>query len=458
MKWKFSLFRWTNRKFLLRAAFLVFSFGVLLFLGYRFFTLERPIPPPPRLLVPRPLPVEIDRNRNGVPDKWELGLSKKFNPCMAFTGKKIWPIDHNYLWANNSPLKARIYLQKGNHLTFLREKTVLSSQDLLTRNWSNLPRRYVKRINGKKYTFLVRYYSDGPGENLGPGKDRMSWDKAFLALQGGTLKNPSQRPYPPTQYVHFFWKSPDILGIQYWFYYPFNKCINNHEGDWEHINILLRLKGKTLEKFNPQKNHQTPLRYQFFFHHYYIETSNVYRFRDKNGVRGDHVLVFVGGYSSFLIPDIQWKTALGGWFPFAVPRWEGEYSGGSYPQPGWYANVGGFGPLQAREEVLPRRLIHANDFRLVLLADPEHMDFDRYPHLSWLNLEFYSGNWSCDWNAQIIKWAKGHRAPLQPAFKPNWNGNSIFPPWKAWQKSKLSIFHPPAHWKVIQKADPKLFR
>ncbi|NIT36405.1 MAG: hypothetical protein GTN49_07880, partial [candidate division Zixibacteria bacterium] len=27
--------------------------------------------------------------------------------------------------------------------------------------------------------------------------------------------------------------------IQYWFFYPFNDWVNDHEGDWEHINVRI---------------------------------------------------------------------------------------------------------------------------------------------------------------------------------------------------------------------------
>src|SRR5438876_106289 len=48
--------------------------------------------------------------------------------------------------------------------------------------------------------------------------------------------------YKPTQYVHLYWfnREKGLLGIQYWFYYPYNEWINHHEGDWERINVILR--------------------------------------------------------------------------------------------------------------------------------------------------------------------------------------------------------------------------
>jgi len=41
-----------------------------------------------------------------------------------------------------------------------------------------------------------------------------------------------------TTYAHLF-KYKSYYVIQYWFFYPFNYAANRHEGDWEHINVIL---------------------------------------------------------------------------------------------------------------------------------------------------------------------------------------------------------------------------
>lgn len=67
-----------------------------------------------------------------------------------------------------------------------------------------------------------------------PGEDEVTWRAAY--------DRPGVRPHT---YVHIF---VDEVGaadraerfhfvIQYWFFYPFNDATNNHEGDWEHINV-----------------------------------------------------------------------------------------------------------------------------------------------------------------------------------------------------------------------------
>ena len=70
-----------------------------------------------------------------------------------------------------------------------------------------------------------------------PGADEKSWRKAYRR----------QDPRAAHLYVHVFVDElPDIVGdarfvfvIQYWMFYPFNDGPNNHEGDWEHINVSI---------------------------------------------------------------------------------------------------------------------------------------------------------------------------------------------------------------------------
>ena len=37
-------------------------------------------------------------------------------------------------------------------------------------------------------------------------------------------------------YSHF---NNYVIALQYWFFYPFNDFANDHEGDWEHINVIV---------------------------------------------------------------------------------------------------------------------------------------------------------------------------------------------------------------------------
>jgi len=81
-----------------------------------------------------------------------------------------------------------------------------------------------------------------------PGQDQKSWKKEYHNVFSNDL------PYKYKKfskiYAHpFIHTVKSIEGetqgyefvIQYWFFYPFNAGGNNHEGDWEHINVVITI-------------------------------------------------------------------------------------------------------------------------------------------------------------------------------------------------------------------------
>jgi uncharacterized membrane protein len=79
-----------------------------------------------------------------------------------------------------------------------------------------------------------------------PGHDEASWKAEF--------EDPISQELPqrywsfPKTYLHPFIEevrdaSGELLGyelvLQYWFFYSFNDGGNNHEGDWEHVNVII---------------------------------------------------------------------------------------------------------------------------------------------------------------------------------------------------------------------------
>ncbi len=75
---------------------------------------------------------------------------------------------------------------------------------------------------------LRGYHLDFPGDTLDPGCTYAEWS-ALLAEQG-----------PATTYARVVTQpdAPGKLALQYWFYYVFNDWNNNHEGDWEMIQLV----------------------------------------------------------------------------------------------------------------------------------------------------------------------------------------------------------------------------
>ena len=72
-----------------------------------------------------------------------------------------------------------------------------------------------------------------------PGEDQRSWRRAYETERATRT------------YVHAFIDEANTaadaryaLVFQYWFFYPFNDGTNNHEGDWEHISIIITTQSK----------------------------------------------------------------------------------------------------------------------------------------------------------------------------------------------------------------------
>ncbi len=72
-----------------------------------------------------------------------------------------------------------------------------------------------------------------------PGEDQRSWRRVY------------QDERDTRAYVHTFIHENGATGdaryalvLQYWFFYPFNDGTNNHEGDWEHISVIITTEAK----------------------------------------------------------------------------------------------------------------------------------------------------------------------------------------------------------------------
>lgn len=71
------------------------------------------------------------------------------------------------------------------------------------------------------------YNLDFPGDALSPGCTYEQWSRRLQSVSS------------PTTYARAFVgdDDPDTLVLQYWFFWPFNDWENNHEGDWEMIQL-----------------------------------------------------------------------------------------------------------------------------------------------------------------------------------------------------------------------------
>jgi len=145
---------------------------------------------------------------------------------------------------------------------------------------------------------FFHYDFGGPGRNSPD-----TWYQDYHNLSG---------LYNDTIYAHVFPDGNKAV-IQYWFFYPFNDWVNNHEGDWEHINVGV----------SSQDPATAQIEYvDYYFHKHVTECtqSGIDFFVDDQ----THPIVFVGGH--------------GDWKELGVVG-SGEGSHGSYPVKGHWDDV-----------------------------------------------------------------------------------------------------------------------
>jgi hypothetical protein len=343
-------------------------------------------------------------------------IARLFNPAMAFTDAALWPVDVRYAWSDGADVVARVKNTSGGDAY---EYVAVPHAEIERRSWADLPTRDPA---GRP----IRYGVDAPGDDREVG-GRTRWRQRWEALVGsspGGHANPTA--FPPTQYAHLYWfnRAEGLLGIQYWFYYPFNEWLNHHEGDWEHIDVILA--GPTsltaAARFRPAG-------YRFSFHSFSLETESVVRVGGAEPAE-DHVVVFVGGRGRLL------------W-------WHGTASGASYPLPARYPGVGS-GPARPDEDTRsPRRFIGARAFTIVQLPEPARLDGRAHPELSWLRLPFYAGQEHVTGNPPLVDRLGGGGPPVQPAQRTTWNGREAPRSWSHEATIDARSLALPSDWPLL---------
>ncbi|MFH1101174.1 MAG: right-handed parallel beta-helix repeat-containing protein [Methanobacteriota archaeon] len=231
--------------------------------------------------------------------------------------------------------------------------------------------------------------------------------------------------YPNTVYAHLFTHNGEYI-IQYWFFYPFNDFVNNHEGDWEHINVVITSQNPATAQIN---------RVIYYFHHYYYVASttqveNPTTF-DCYVVDSTHPVVFVGGYGR--VDSGCWSSGAGsgshgsypifGTWPSISPEKDVEWNGIHIcTVPAIDETVDGIGDYISYTNIVDTNL---NDIDGVfIIKGREDYNYQQTPEMSWLGAniiwgypyvksmgtehEFYSG--------QNV----GNYAPCGPAFNEAW--------------------------------------
>jgi hypothetical protein len=336
-------------------------------------------------------------------------MARRFSPAMALPEGGIPPVDVSYMWSDGADLVAEARSGSGR---IVSRRVAVPNAELSRRPWADLPARDAA---GR----TIRYTIDGPGDDRADARGRTRWQHRFAAHADGAGR--------PTQYAHLFWfnRAEGLLGIQYWFFYPYNQWVNHHEGDWEHINVILR--GPTALTAESAATFE-PVGYQFFFHSFSLETSDVVRVAGQDG--GDHVLVFAGGAGRLL-------------------AWSGVQSGASYPLPAVYRGAGS-GPLPPDEDTRrPARFLPPEAFDVVFLPEPERLDAQAHPELSWLRLDFWAGQETVETNPPFVNLLGFGGPTRQPARRRTWNAVESRRSWGHASSVSARRIDLPAGWKAI---------
>ena len=338
-----------------------------------------------------------------------------------------------------------------------------------------------------------------------PGQDPASWNREFEGSVHGAIA----RKYLgyAKAFVHPFisevrgprFEPPRYeLVLQYWFFYPYNDAGNVHEGDWEHINVVVTPRQQSTEPMaaaairgllerQPADDQLLIRRVEYYFHHWvfiadYV-TPDVYAPRaewerqvkalreERVGEREIwrqlrrqvylddaetkltlHPIVFIGGDNRGLQQLI------------ATPSRLGRSSHGSYPFPGLYKDVG---PQNTGELVSTRWDIfraapestasEAN--KIVRLDNPDRLeivpDWEQVLPLlradpvarrqwAWLVLPIRFGYPATKSPfAGIVRYAEtGNTSILAPSYNSGWNRAGAAAGYDRYRPHRLSSFFP----------------
>ncbi len=282
-----------------------------------------------------------------------------------------------------------------------------------------------RNLSYPKDTYQVKAHFDFAGPNInGSDFDRNapaqgSWERHYKSVRDS---------FPNTIYAHIFTEDGGSGSgryvIQYWFFYPYNDWINNHEGDWEHINVIVSSR-------NPLS--AVAQEVEFYFHGQAMSRKAKY---GNNGpakadylgqlgppevpLVGNRPLVYVGGGSLFsseivgstlggdLVGEPVLSRIIG-----TLNSDSGLQSGGSYPYRAlWFEPQGGIlGALTDNYEY-PNGLFSEviDNAEIVLLpnkTDPSAPDWLK-ANIKWGHLEVPSPA------------GRENEAPSGPAHKGNW--------------------------------------
>lgn len=463
--------------------------------------------------------------RNGIDDRrdaWLTLLAVRFAPWMV-RNTIDFPMDWRRFVDDGPsfPLFVDVFQVAFEHPRLLRSETI----DMRTVAANPCPVRDGMVANDttpdcRLLNLLSRYGPDqrrpprpvAPGEGEAkvlffdfPGESPQTWNDEFEGPVKGTIAR-KYLGWAKTSVHPFIAPVPGRpdndpryqLVLQYWFFYPYNDAGNIHEGDWEHINIVVTTARQGAEPFTAAQMQElvggmTPAdefvirEVQYYFHHWVFTLDyflpNVYlpreewekqlddlpldrfgerkiweqvrnqAYMDREETRFNfHPLIFVGGDNRGLQQLIAKPTRLG------------RASHGSYPFPGLYKDVGpqGTGELvqhrwdrfrtppdsnAAESEPIVRL---DNPDRIELLPDWERVqpmvfdDAEMRAKWAWMLLPIRFGfPATISPFAGIVRYAEtGNLSIPGPPFNGGWNRSGLGPGYDDYAPHRLSSYFP----------------
>lgn len=241
---------------------------------------------------------------------------------------------------------------------------------------------------------MAALYFDWPGTKVS------EWWDSYRTFRTGA---DSTDWATPTVYAHPFLNATGQVVIQYWYFYPFNDFMGNHEGDWEHVNVVLTPDRRGIEEM-----------------HYYFHRRSIALPQGEYQpeiVDGTHPVVYVGG-RMYNVLD----------FPIRILANEhNEGSHGSYPFPGEWESAAGLGHPESVQKADDdsTRVFTYDQFQVVLTPEPARIDYSGHPEIlqEWISfvLPVRWGFPSAPSLGSTISADVGNRSPFGPSFNSAWN-------------------------------------
>lgn len=340
-----------------------------------------------------------DLDDNGIADDYEQELAERFCPVLflhsgdrGVSPEPVEIMDATYSWRSN------LYGEVTNYQVYVVGDW-LTCKFYWCSNGEQIRCDHYWEIKGVEQ---YRGIDEGVTQSLPCNENH--WIEWHFEWAGTDVNNPEGwyaeyeeigDNYDDTVYTHLFkWGSQYV--IQYWFFYPFNDFINDHEGDWEHINVILNVPN------------DDPLQAEIDEIVYYWHDS--YKIVDTwflvSGQTHPHV--YVGGYGFFFHPTIGFADGYG--------------SHGSYPFPTYWDEACGNIPyLETRADEFvdgQGRCILPEMFDVVVIKDRGEYNYlseDAY-YYSWLNANVRWGHVKSE-----SPMGAANEAPRGPAWQGTWN-------------------------------------